>query len=117
MRSLEQRIWRYWQVTPGPLREDADEQEVFEEFRELLIDSVRLRLRSDVPVGSCLSGGLDSSAIVCIVRRLLGEDAPYNTFTGRFPGTPADEWEYAQQVVADSRGSSATWSSRRLIDS
>ncbi len=56
----------------------------FAEFRELLVDAVRLRLRSDVPVGSCLSGGLDSSAIVCIVRRLLGEKAPYNTFTGRF---------------------------------
>jgi asparagine synthase (glutamine-hydrolysing) len=100
VRSLEQRIWRYWEVTTGPLREDAKEQAVFDEFRELLIDSVRLRLRSDVAVGSCLSGGLDSSAIVCIVRGLLGGDAPYHTFTGRFPGTSADEWGYAQQVGA-----------------
>ena len=99
VRTRKHRIWRYWQITPGPLREAANEQEVFEEFRELLIDSVRLRLRSDVPVGSCLSGGLDSSAIVCIVRRLLGDDTPYHTFTGRFPGTVADEWQYAEQVV------------------
>ncbi len=99
VRSLDSRIWRYWEVTPGELRGGADEREVFAEFRELLIDSVRLRLRSDVPVGSCLSGGLDSSAIVCIVRRLLGDDAPYNTFTGRFPGTAADEWQYARQVI------------------
>ena len=97
--TLQHRIWRYWQIQAGPLREDANEQGVFAEFRELLIDAVRLRLRSDVPVGSCLSGGLDSSAIVCIVRKLLGDDAPYNTFTGRFPGTPADEWSYAEQVV------------------
>lgn len=99
LHTLAHRIWRYWQIQPGALRESADEQTVFDEFRELLIDSVRLRLRSDVPVGSCLSGGLDSSAIVCIARKLLGDDAPYNTFTGRFPGTAADEWSYAEQVV------------------
>jgi|CXWK01.1.fsa_nt_gi asparagine synthase (glutamine-hydrolysing) len=97
--TLQQRVWTYWQVKPGAARIVTDEREVFAEFRDLLIDSVRLRLRSDVPVGSCLSGGLDSSAIVCIVRNLLGEDAPYNTFTGRFPGTSADEWTYAQQII------------------
>lgn len=97
--SLDTRIWRYWQITPGELRDGADEREVFAEFRALLTDSVRLRLRSDVPVGSCLSGGLDSSAIVCLVRELLGDDAPYNTFTGCFPGTAADEWHYARQVI------------------
>jgi asparagine synthase (glutamine-hydrolysing) len=99
VRTLQNRIWRYWRVQPDTVRESADEQAVFDEFRELLIDSVRLRLRSDVPVGSCLSGGLDSSAIVCIVRQLLGDDAVYNTFTGRFPDTAADEWSYAEQVV------------------
>ena len=97
--TLKHSIWRYWRIDPAPLREDVDERMIFEEFRELLIDSVRLRMRSDVPVGSCLSGGLDSSAIVCIVRRLLGDDIPYHTFTGRFPGTPADEWQYAREVV------------------
>ncbi len=98
--TMSPRVWRYWQVVPGGSGELHDERAVFEEFRELLIDSVRLRLRSDVPVGSCLSGGLDSSAIVCIVRHLLGPDAPYQTFTGHFPGTPADEWAHAEKVVA-----------------
>jgi asparagine synthase (glutamine-hydrolysing) len=96
---IECKIWRYWQIEPGELREEVDERAVFTEFRDLLTDAVRLRLRSDVPVGSCLSGGLDSSAIVCLVRKLLGDDAPYHTFTGRFPGTAADEWLYAEQVV------------------
>lgn len=52
--------------------------DVVAEFRELLTDAVRLRLHADVPVGSCLSGGLDSSAIVCLVDRImpqLGADA------------------------------------------
>ncbi len=96
---LGRRIWKYWSVQPGAIREVADERAVFDEFRDLLIDAVRIRMRSDVPVGSCLSGGLDSSAIVCIARRLLGAEAEYHTFTGRFPGTAADEWEWARQVI------------------
>lgn len=67
----------------------------------ILTDSTRLRLRSDVRVGSCLSGGLDSSAIVCLMRRLEA-DASLSTFTGRFPGDPMDEGRYANLVVAAS---------------
>ena len=99
VRTLERRTWRYWEIEPGESRHVADEREVFDAFRELLVDSVRLRMRSDVAVGSCLSGGLDSSAIVCIARSILGQDADYHTFTGRFPGTAADEWAYASQVI------------------
>ncbi|MFT3755265.1 MAG: asparagine synthase (glutamine-hydrolyzing) [Pseudoxanthomonas sp.] len=99
VRTLRQRIWRYWELRPSEGASAIDEQAAFDGFRDLLIDSVRLRMRSDVAVGSCLSGGLDSSAIVCIARRLLGQDADYHTFTGRFPGTAADEWAYASQVV------------------
>ena len=57
-------------------------------------------MRSDVPVGSCLSGGLDLSVIVGIARDLLGENAAYNTFTGVFPNTYADETRFAELVVA-----------------
>lgn len=97
--TLAARIWRYWEIAPEEPHGVHDERAVYDEFRGLLTDAVRLRLRSDVPVGSCLSGGLDSGAIVCIVRGLLGDDRPYNTFTGRFPRTPADEWSWAAQVV------------------
>jgi len=99
VRTLQRRIWKYWSIQPGETQAVADERAVFDAFRELLIDSVRIRMRSDVPVGSCLSGGLDSSAIVCIARRLLGDDAEYHTFTGRFPCTPSDEWHWAEQVI------------------
>lgn len=63
--------WRqsaYWSYAPKPTHlsfPDAKEQ-----FRELLTDSIRIRLRSDVPVGALLSGGLDSSAITVIATRL-----------------------------------------------
>jgi asparagine synthase (glutamine-hydrolysing) len=101
--ALEPRIWRYYAPTFGDERAGVPEARIFDEFRELLIDAVRIRMRSDVPVGSCLSGGLDSSAIVCIARQLLGETATYHTFTGQFPGTYADETKYALDVVAATR--------------
>jgi len=47
-----------------------------EKFREIFEDAVRLRLRADVEVGSCLSGGLDSSSIVCIMNELLKNSEP-----------------------------------------
>lgn len=98
-RTLQPRIWRYWDVTPKQEFASMSEKEAFDQFREILIDSISMRLRSDVPVGSCLSGGLDSSTIVCIVRKLLHTDGDYHTFSGRFPNTVADEWGYASEVV------------------
>jgi asparagine synthase (glutamine-hydrolysing) len=70
--------------------------------RALLDDSVRLRLRADVPIGSCLSGGLDSSAIVCLARKALAEGGAHAgqiTVTARFEESRFDEWNYASQVV------------------
>lgn len=72
------------------------------DVRELLIDAVRLRLRADVPVGTCLSGGLDSSSIVAIMGSLLGRDQGetiQNTFTASFPGEPIDETNFAQLIT------------------
>lgn len=69
-----------------------------EQFRGLLRDSVRLRLRSDVPVGSSLSGGIDSSAIVSTVSD-LSPDQRRMSFTARFDGFALDEGQFADDVV------------------
>jgi len=53
----------FWQVPCGS--PEQGEQEAVRDFRELFVDAVRIHLRSDVAVGTCLSGGLDSSSIVC----------------------------------------------------
>lgn len=98
-RTLEYRIRHYWEVETNPELATLPAGEIVTRFRDLLSDSIRLRMRADVPVGSCLSGGLDSGSIVCLARQLLGADAEYHTFTGRFPGTAADEWHYASSVV------------------
>jgi asparagine synthase (glutamine-hydrolysing) len=97
--GLAWRAERYWAPRPDRSLAGLDIAAAASCFRDLLTDSVRLRLRSDVPVGSCLSGGLDSGTIVGLARRLLGEGTDYHVFTGRFPDTPADEWSRAGQVV------------------
>lgn len=80
------------------------EQEAAVRFRELFFDSVKLRLRSDVGVGSCLSGGLDSSSIVCTVNELLkenGDTSTQKTVSALAKGTPHDESKYIDRVLSD----------------
>lgn len=77
-------------------------EEAARRFEELFEDSVRLRLRSDVKVGSCLSGGLDSSAIVCIMHELLKKDAKSGIQQAIFAknhNKGYDESEYVNSVV------------------
>ena len=63
---------RYWSLPEEGY--DGGVDEAAGEFRAMLADSVRVHARSDVPVGTCLSGGLDSSAIVCVAEELRRED-------------------------------------------
>lgn len=72
------------------------------QFRRLLTDSVRLQLRSDVEVGSCLSGGLDSSSIVSLMRMELqknGKSHVQRTFSSHFDEDEANELEYMREII------------------
>lgn len=71
---------QYWQV-PQTINHDLSFDSAACALRNLLIDSVRLHMRSDVPVGACLSGGLDSSAIVMAMRAAGGRNIDLHTFT------------------------------------
>ena len=82
-----------------PWEKSTHEKHV-QRVQELLSEAVRIRLRADVPVGSCLSGGLDSSAIVGWMRKHLGEKMPLHVYTAAFPGTPVDESSWAK-IMAD----------------
>lgn len=71
--------------------------------RSLLTDSVRLMLRADVPLGSCLSGGIDSSSIVCLMSRALAGEpnaASQQTFTAASEDPSIDERSWVDDVVA-----------------
>jgi asparagine synthase (glutamine-hydrolysing) len=69
-------------------------QKAAQDIEEILVSSVQLRMRSDVPVGSCLSGGIDSSVLIGILARHHGLSAAYPTFTASFPSHPIDETGY-----------------------
>lgn len=89
---------RYW--SPPSEIKKIDLQDAACELRRLLTRSVELHLRSDVPVGACLSGGLDSSAIVCIGSTLLPAGNRFHTFTTKYPlHREFDESHWAQKVI------------------
>ena len=93
------RRW-YRIIEPGTL--DIGEREAGERFAALLSDSVKLHLRSDVPVGSCLSGGLDSSAIVCLMASELdagGAGARVHSVSACYDEKSVDERPFMEAVV------------------
>ena len=78
----------------------TDAEEAAGLFANELRESVRLHLRSDVPVGCALSGGLDSSAIAVLINELQGgQNHQLQTFTSTFPGDKVDEREYADALA------------------
>jgi asparagine synthase (glutamine-hydrolysing) len=89
-------VSRYWRAEPArDLPQGADA--MAEYFTDLLRDSVALHLRSDVPVGALLSGGLDSGLIVALAAQAA--DRPIQTFTVRFEGATIDESPLARAVA------------------
>ena len=89
-------LHRYWTLRYTPKRSDA-EPALTEELLARLDEAVRLRLISDVPVGALLSGGLDSSAVVALVRRATS--GPVRTFSIGFDRPDYDETRYAREVA------------------
>lgn len=92
---------RWYPATAGEL--SMSEGEAADRFRDLLTDAVRLHLRSDVPVGSCLSGGLDSSAIVCLMSGMMGSGtggAKVNTVSACYAEKSVDEKPFMDMVVS-----------------
>ena len=100
---------RYWDLA---IREDRDgggreeDRAAAREFLQVLRGAVRIHLRSDVPVGTCLSGGIDSSTLTVLINDLIREEHPASvgerqkTFSAGFADRRFDESAYADLVAA-----------------
>jgi len=92
----EPSVRRYWRLAYGP-KAQMSLEEGAEQLRERILEATRLRLRSDVPLGAFLSGGIDSSFVVAAMARTLSE--PVKTFSVAFPGTAVDESRFARRIA------------------
>jgi asparagine synthase (glutamine-hydrolysing) len=89
-------IQPYWDLQFIKSDESTNEDDLIQEFRNLFEDSVRVHLMSDVPLGIFLSGGVDSSAIVAIMSKMV--EQPIKTFSVGFQEREANEFYYARLV-------------------
>lgn len=83
----------YWDIDLDKTDTVLHETEAAEQLGALLSLSVNRRLRSDVPVGTSLSGGLDSSSVLACIQQAGGQPASFQTFSATFPGFARDESE------------------------
>ncbi|MFO0773158.1 MAG: asparagine synthase (glutamine-hydrolyzing) [Nitrospiraceae bacterium] len=93
---------RRWYRLPPSGTVECSQEEAARRFHDLLSESVRLHLRSDVTVGSCLSGGLDSSAIVSLIARHFNAEGgrhALNTVSACYNERSVDERPFMQAVV------------------
>ena len=108
------KIKRYWNTLDNIAEPPKTYDAQVERFRELFLDACKIRMRSDVPIGTALSGGLDSSATISAMAHLSKSHIDYgkndwrHAFVASFPGTPLDETHFAKMVV-DHIGIEATY--------
>lgn len=100
------KIERYYELPYGKNKIKLSSDDYAEGFREQFTQAIRYRLIADVPVGTCLSGGLDSSAIACVVDKLMRDDGLkiagtdlQSTFSARYQDPRHDEGEWIDEIV------------------
>ena len=93
-------IEKYWDIDTTTRNRKISEAEAIAQFQKLFTTSVERRLRSDVSLGTSLSGGLDSSSIVAVIRGLPSSDSRLQTFTASFPGFEKDELPFSAKIAS-----------------
>lgn len=97
--SCELTIERYWDLETRVTKRRIPDAEAVDEFTALFAASVKKRLRSDVPIGTSLSGGIDSSAVVAMMRECEPALATSKAFTSIFPGFEKDESRHSKMIA------------------
>jgi asparagine synthase (glutamine-hydrolysing) len=106
--TLSIEIESYWDIEVENQNESISDETAIEEFREIFTTSVKRRLRSDVPLGTSLSGGLDSSSIAATICQLLTANykpalpaGRLQTFSAIFPGFEKNEEKHIDAVAVN----------------
>jgi asparagine synthase (glutamine-hydrolysing) len=103
---------RWWNTLDHLVQVPSSYEEQTEKFRTIFEDACKLRMRSDVPLATALSGGLDSSAVYSTINKIMSNGKEIvrtpsdwqRAFVATFPGTSLDEKKYAQEVVSYANG-------------
>ncbi len=105
-RNHQIRTQQWWDTLDHPVEIPDTYEEQVEQLRALFLDACKLRMRSDVTIGTALSGGLDSSATICAMAHLAKNDTDVrmnkdwqHAYVATFPGTTMDESVYAKRVT------------------
>ena len=98
--SNELVIEKYWEIDTESNDKRSSEKDAIEKFSYLLSQSIKKRFRSDVAIGTSLSGGLDSSSIIAYSDELNESSNSHKCFTAIFPGFEKNEEAYAKQVAS-----------------
>lgn len=110
-KAIKQKRW--WSTLSNTIDKLPESYESrIENFKDIFRDACKIRMRSDVPIGTALSGGIDSSAIYCMINDLMKnngnhERIPDNwqkAFVHAFPGTSLDESAFAKKVIDCTKG-------------
>jgi len=106
-RAGDLKIRRWWNTLEHLVEIPQRDDEQAEKYRELFLDACRIRMRSDVPIGTALSGGLDSSSVLSAMSHIRNSGDTTNrmayewqkAFIGTYPGKAIDERSYADEVI------------------
>jgi asparagine synthase (glutamine-hydrolysing) len=93
-------IERYWDIDVEEQEDNISDDDAITKFNELFKTSIKRRLRSDVPLGTSLSGGLDSSSIAATISQLQITNSKLQTFSAIFPGFEKNEEKYIDEVTS-----------------